>query len=73
MKRWVPSLLLHAVLPHRLQDEMVPPAQMRVLRGLCSSKVVTQLDVPRAHHMDAYDVAPQLYWAALRQFVDKHA
>lgn len=56
------------------QDEMVPPSQMYELHALAKGAVkdLALLRVPGAHHMDAYDHSPDLYWSALRAFLDKH-
>jgi fermentation-respiration switch protein FrsA (DUF1100 family) len=60
---------------------MVPPAQMRALwaqvqqgRGGPGAAAASELlEVPGAHHMDAYDVSPALYWPTLARFVDQAA
>ncbi len=53
---------------------MVPPSQMYELHALAKGAVkdLALLRVPGAHHMDAYDHSPDLYWSALRAFLDKH-
>lgn len=55
-----------------LQDEMVPPAQMRALHAAAAAvnPRVRWVDFPSAHHMDAYDAEPARYWQALKAFVD---
>ncbi len=52
---------------------MVPPAQMyRLIREATSAPVCELVEFPSAHHMDAYDVSPDVYWASLRMFLEKH-
>ena len=51
---------------------MVPAQQMRELYALQRTSSCNLVEMPGAHHMDAYVVAPGLYWAALRVFLDKH-
>ena len=51
------------------QDEMVPPKQMFELHRIQKAKSCKLIEFPEAHHMDAYDVAPQKYFSALAEFV----
>ena len=55
------------------QDEMVPPSQMYELHKVHQAKDYQVLEIPAAHHMDAYDVDPTTYWSTLAGFVDKYA
>ena len=56
-----------------LQDEMVPPVQMyNLVRAAQSAEVCEVVEFPNAHHMDAYDVSPDAYWASMRLFLEKH-
>lgn len=58
---------------HPPQDEMVPPSQMHELHKAHKAKDCQVLEIPAAHHMDAYDVDPTTYWSTLAGFVDKYA
>ena len=53
------------------QDEMVPPSQMRRLHQAQRTEECYLVEFPEAHHMDAYDSDPELYWPALKTFFDK--
>ncbi len=54
------------------QDEMVPASQMYELYGAQRTEQCTLVTIPGAHHMDAYDTNPQLYWSALTDFMMKY-
>jgi hypothetical protein len=47
---------------------MVPASQMYALHKL-SRAPTTLVTIRNAHHMDAYDVDPEAYWSALRNFL----
>ena len=54
------------------RDEMVPPAQMRALRAAASAAGkarVTWLELPEAHHMDAWHVGGAEYWGPFAEFL----
>ncbi len=53
------------------QDEMVPPQQMYDLYEAQKAKGCKLVEFPSAHHMDAFDVEPRRYWAALSDFVSQ--
>jgi hypothetical protein len=51
-------------------DEMVPPAHMRALWSRrAASPRSAWLDLPRAHHMDAWVEGGEAYWGGLRSFL----
>mmetsp|Transcript_2031 Transcript_2031/g.4500 ORF Transcript_2031/g.4500 Transcript_2031/m.4500 type:complete len:302 (-) Transcript_2031:403-1308(-) len=52
-----------------LQDEMVPASQMFQLHRAQQAERCSLVEFPDAHHMDAYDVSPEPYWGALRDFM----
>ena len=58
------------------QDEMVPPAQMQELRALASAgpsaHKVGWLELPQAHHMDAWMVGGDAYWRGMADFLRTH-
>ena len=57
------------------QDEMVPQKQLRALyaaRGAAGGKTSVWLELPRASHMDAWQVGGAEYWQGLRQFMTRH-
>ncbi len=51
------------------RDEMVPPAQMRELRALARSPRTSWIELPAAHHMDAWAVGGPPYWGGMRDFL----
>lgn len=51
----------------------MPPSQMHELHKVHKAKDCQVLEIPAAHHMDAYDVDPTTYWSTLAGFVDKYA
>ncbi len=50
-------------------DEMVPPAQMRELRAAATSPRTAWLELPAAHHMDAWAVGGTAYWGGFSDFL----
>ncbi|KAG1654203.1 hypothetical protein FOA52_009384, partial [Chlamydomonas sp. UWO 241] len=55
------------------KDEMVPPRQMWQLHAAQRAPACTIVELPEAHHMDAYDVEPATYWGTLSDFVTKNS
>ena len=56
-----------------LQDELLPPSQMRDLRhAVANPKTCTWVEFPYAGHMDAYELARTEYWPALGHFFNEH-
>lgn len=64
----LPVLLLSS-----LQDEMLPPYQMRELYDVHPSPPWRLVVFPNGRHLDAYDTEASEYWPALQQFVARHA
>ena len=57
------------------RDEMVPQSQMRALlaaRQAVAGRTSVWLELPRATHMDAWQVGGTEYWDGLRQFMSRH-
>lgn len=52
---------------------MVPFEQMQRLHQAVRTPHCTWVEFPRSRHMDAYVREPDLYWAALQQFINKYA
>ena len=51
-------------------DEMVPPAQMRALHAAATvSPRAAWLELPQAHHMDAWAVGGAAYWDGMKAFL----
>jgi fermentation-respiration switch protein FrsA (DUF1100 family) len=48
---------------------MVPAEQMYSLHRRQKSRQCRLVEFPSAHHMDAYDVEPVMYWTALKNFM----
>ncbi|KAK9838633.1 hypothetical protein WJX74_000226 [Apatococcus lobatus] len=64
----LPLLLLSS-----LQDELLPPSQMRELRAAAPDpKRCTWVEFPYAGHMDAYELARTEYWPAVAEFFESH-
>ena len=52
---------------------MVPPAHMyRLIQEATAAPACEVVEFPNAHHMDAFDVSPDIYWSSLRLFLEKH-
>jgi len=54
------------------QDEMVPYSQMVQLHQAVTSPHCEWVPIAGAQHMDAYMTHPNIYWAAVRSFMDKY-
>lgn len=50
-------------------DEMVPPSHMRALWARRASPRSVWLDLPEAHHMDAWVAGGDAYWQGLLRFL----
>ena len=66
-KLQMPLLLLSSS-----DDEMVPRSQMEALHRITSQNNRIFVDLVKAHHMDAYDVCPLIYWPALQRFLHEN-
>jgi hypothetical protein len=51
---------------------MVPFSQMQRLRAAAVTPHTVWVEFPDAAHMDAYDANKELYWPALRNFLDDY-
>jgi hypothetical protein len=50
-----------------VQDEVVPPAQMRQLKELSTAKTYWR-ECPNSRHMNAYTEDETIYWEAIKDF-----
>ena len=56
-----------------MQDELLPPSQMRELKAAVPDpKLCTWVEFPYAGHMDAYELARTEYWPAVADFFESH-
>jgi hypothetical protein len=55
-----------------MQDEMVPFKQMQRLHQAVRTQRCTWVEFPDAQHMDAYVTNRELYWPALRGFMEQY-
>jgi hypothetical protein len=51
---------------------MVPYSQMVQLHQAVTSPECQWVSIPGAQHMDAYMTHPNIYWAAVRGFMDMY-
>jgi fermentation-respiration switch protein FrsA (DUF1100 family) len=55
-----------------MQDEMVPFKQMQRLHHAVRTQRCTWVEFPDASHMDAYETNKEMYWPALRGFLEQY-
>ena len=66
-KTSLPMLFIHGE-----DDTFVPYAMLDVVYGACASADKERLSIPGAGHGGAAGTDPELYWATVEAFLDKH-
>lgn len=66
-KTSLPMLFIHGE-----DDTFVPYAMLDVVYGACASADKERLSIPGAAHGGAAGTDPELYWATVEAFLDKH-
>lgn len=66
-KTALPMLFIHGE-----EDAFVPYAMLDVVYGACASADKERLSIPGAAHGGAAGTDPELYWATVEAFLDKH-
>ena len=66
-KTSLPMLFIHGE-----DDTFVPYAMLDVVYGACASADKERLSIPGAAHGEAAGTDPELYWATVEAFLDKH-